>query len=123
MRLITHNMLQCNVKNCNTDNFPLRLQNVELERTEVEPNAEFLNNMLTRLDWPALLKTADQLGFTGLPDSLPETLIGNDVLIKLLHSFLLETHVKSGSMFCNGCGHIYPIKDGIANMLLAEHEL
>lgn len=26
-------------------------------------------------------------------------------------------------MVCPNCGHVYPIKDGVPNMLLAEHEL
>jgi multifunctional methyltransferase subunit TRM112 len=26
-------------------------------------------------------------------------------------------------LICDGCGHIYRIKDGIANMLLSEHEV
>ena len=59
MRLITHNMLQCHVKNCSApQNYPLKLKEVELDQQEAEFNAQFLVNMLPRLDWPALYSTA-----------------------------------------------------------------
>ena len=29
----------------------------------------------------------------------------------------------NGKMVCRNCGHVYPITDGIANMLLHEDEI
>jgi len=57
MRLITHNMLQCHVKGCNKDNFPLKLEEIEIEELEAEFNANFIKSMLNRLDWKALAQT------------------------------------------------------------------
>jgi multifunctional methyltransferase subunit TRM112 len=62
MRLITHNMLQCHVKDCNTNNFPLRFEDAEVELIEAEYNPTFLINMLPKLDWEALVSTAVQVG-------------------------------------------------------------
>ncbi|KAI8324067.1 Trm112p-domain-containing protein [Martensiomyces pterosporus] len=124
MRLITHNMLKCHVRNCTDPDkqFPLRFENAELEQIEAERNDEFLVRMIPRLDWPALVKTATALGIA-LPASIPETPSEDDDFLQKLHTTILETHVKEGSMFCDGCGHEYKITNGIPNMLLAEHEI
>jgi multifunctional methyltransferase subunit TRM112 len=61
MRLITHNMLQCHVKNCNDNNFPLRLEEVEVELVEADFQADFLRNILGKLEWEAFVNTAVQV--------------------------------------------------------------
>ncbi|KAI8390803.1 uncharacterized protein BYT42DRAFT_610082 [Radiomyces spectabilis] len=123
MRLITHNMLQCHVKNCNTNNFPLRFEDAQVELIEADYNPEFLANMLDKIEWDALLQTAVQLGIATLPAQIPENALENEEFLKALHSVLLETHVQQGRMVCPNCQHVYNIKDGIPNMLLAEHEI
>lgn len=58
MRLLTHNLLQCHVKNC-TNNYPLRVESAELESLEIEYNEEFLKNVLwSKIDWKVLKDTA-----------------------------------------------------------------
>ncbi|KAJ2720354.1 hypothetical protein GGI07_004650 [Coemansia sp. Benny D115] len=124
MRLITHNMLGCNVKNCTDPNkqFPLRFKDVQLEQIEAERNDEFLVRMLPRLSWPALLETTKELGLS-LPAAIPSNPEQDEEFLQALHTVILETHVKEGSMVCNGCAHEYKITNGIPNMLLAEHEI
>lgn len=63
MRLITHNMIQCSVKNCNTNNFPLKFENIELAYEESELNLDFLVNMLPKLEYTALRNTALEVKF------------------------------------------------------------
>ncbi|ORZ22645.1 hypothetical protein BCR42DRAFT_406692 [Absidia repens] len=123
MRLITHNMLQCHVKDCNTNNFPLRFEDAEVELIEAEYNPLFLTNMLPKLDWEALTSTANQLGISNVPAQVPEDANENEDFLKALHNLILETHIQQGKMVCNNCQHVYNIKDGIPNMLLAEHEI
>ncbi|KAJ1992662.1 hypothetical protein H4R33_000935 [Dimargaris cristalligena] len=125
MRLLTHNMLQCHVKSCNDPalNFPLQFQEVELEQIEAEENEALLLNLVGKIDWPALVQTTSELGITGLPPTKPDVVKNDPALMKRLHEILLETNVAQGKMVCRGCGHSYPIKDGIPNMLLAEHEI
>ncbi|KAG9298646.1 hypothetical protein G9A89_012714 [Geosiphon pyriformis] len=125
MRLITHNMLQCHVKGCNTNNFPLNLSEAEVEIQETEFNAQFLRNMLPKLEWSALVRTAVQLGITNLPQVVPNTAGQDleDLFLRNLHHVLLETHIQQGKMTCPNCSHVYPIKDGIPNMLLNENEI
>lgn len=61
MRLITHNMLQCHVKNCNSNNFPLRFEQVQVEIIEADYNKDFLVNFLPKIEWEALVNTAIQV--------------------------------------------------------------
>ncbi|RKP28110.1 hypothetical protein SYNPS1DRAFT_11705 [Syncephalis pseudoplumigaleata] len=123
MRLLTHNMLQCHARGCTTRNYPLRFEEVRLdteEKTEVNP--DFIMGMLPKLDWAALRTTAMQLGMTELPEQAPDTTM-DEATIHALHAILLDTRVMEGKMVCDGCGHVYRIKDGVANMLLTEHEV
>ncbi|KAJ3311648.1 hypothetical protein HDV04_003912 [Boothiomyces sp. JEL0838] len=113
MRLLTHNMLQCHVKGCNKDNFPLALQNIEIEKLEAEFTPEFVERLLSRIDFPALQSTCISLGIQ----------LENEENLELLHDVLLKTKIKEGEMVCRGCGHVYPIKDGIPNMLLNDDEV
>ncbi|KAK4687394.1 multifunctional methyltransferase subunit TRM112, partial [Tremellales sp. Uapishka_1] len=115
VRLITHNMLTCHVKNCTKDNFPLVFSDVELVIREAPENPDFLIRFLPKLDWTALVDTARSLGDTSLPESQPETL--SPAQITALHHVLMEIHVEEGAMNCRGCGHVYPISNGIPNMV------
>ncbi|CEI89507.1 Putative Trm112p domain-containing protein [Rhizopus microsporus] len=116
-------MLQCHVKNCNTNNFPLRFEDAQVELIEAEFNPDFMANVLNKLDWEALRNTAIQLGINTLPEDIPENAEENEEFLKVLHAVILETHVQQGQMICPNCNHVYKIKDGIPNMLLAEHEI
>ena len=44
-------------------------------------------------------------------------------MLQLLHKYLLEVDIEQGEMVCRNCSHVYPIKDGIPNMLLNESEV
>jgi len=123
VRLITHNLLACHVKNCTqTKGFPLAFNDIRVETREAEFNSEFLKSFFERkVDWDALVNAAKQLGDTSLPVERPEMV--DDDFLKLLHHVLLEIHVEEGEMICPNCKHVYKIRDGIPNMLLAEHEI
>ncbi|KAI9566683.1 hypothetical protein HD554DRAFT_1086941 [Boletus coccyginus] len=121
VRLITHNLLACHAKGCTTNNFPLLLEDVQIELREQEFNPDFVKNILPRLEWRALVDAATLVGDTSLPPEQPE--MTDDELLQTLHHVLLEIHVVEGSMICPNCKHSYPISNGIPNMLLAEHEI
>jgi multifunctional methyltransferase subunit TRM112 len=121
VRLITHNLLACHAKGCTTNNFPLKFSNVKLALREADFNPDFLRGFLPRIEWDALVQSSREIGDMSLPFERPEML--DDGLLKQLHHVLLEIHVDEGSMTCPNCGHVYPISNGIPNMLLAEHEI
>ncbi|KAI9201822.1 uncharacterized protein BJ171DRAFT_196133 [Polychytrium aggregatum] len=122
MRLLTHNMMQCHVKGCTSNNFPLRLEEVELEQIEAEFNPEFIARLLPKIDYPALVATTFSLGIDLLPQNPPADDVSEEFL-RRLHQVLLEIRVKEGRMVCNGCGHVFPIKDTVPNMLLQDNEV
>ena len=58
---------------------------------------------------------------SSLPESLPTP--PSEDMLQLLHKYLLEVDIEQGEMVCRNCSHVYPIKDGIPNMLLNESEV
>ena len=94
MRLLTHNLLACHARACQStsNNFPLLLKDVQLELIEAEPNPVFLQGFLPKLDWKALVSTARSLGDTSLPDQAPDVTqpLQDQELLQKLHRVLLE---------------------------------
>ncbi|KAH6570184.1 hypothetical protein BASA82_001152 [Batrachochytrium salamandrivorans] len=121
MRLITHNMLQCHAKGCNTDNFPLQIKDAEIESIEADFNIGFIQRLIPKLHWPAFVHTALSLGIDTLPETLPVE-PSEDILLAI-HKVALETRIKEGKIVCLGCSHEYIISNGIPNMLLQDNEV
>lgn len=61
VRLITHNLLACHAKDCNTNNFPLTFKDAQLEIREAEFNSDFVKSFLPKIEWNALVKTAREV--------------------------------------------------------------
>lgn len=82
------------------------------------------------------LPSVPQLGDTSLPVQQPEMV--DDHLLKALHHVLLEVresssaifpslpdhvpkiHIEEGQMTCPNCSHVYPISNGIPNMVCSS---
>ncbi|SCW00279.1 LAFE_0C00650g1_1 [Lachancea fermentati] len=131
MKFLTTNFLKCSVKECDrsNDNFPLRYngEKCQLEQDEsIEFNPEFLLRIIDRVDWDAVLSVASDLGNSSLPPKKPifesEQLSDEDmVILRDLHTLLIQTNIIEGEMTCKNCGHIYYIKNSIPNLLLPPH--
>lgn len=132
MKFLTTNFLKCSVQACDTsnDNFPLSYDGskCQLEQDEsVEFNPEFLVNILERVEWPAILQVAADLGNTSLPLNKPvfenpNSLTEDDMaILRDLHILLIQTSIVEGEMKCKNCGHTYYIKNSIPNLLLPPH--
>ncbi|TDH69025.1 hypothetical protein CCR75_000901 [Bremia lactucae] len=125
MRLITHNLLMCNKKGVE-NGFPLTIEADEIEVVTCDFQADFVRKMLTKLDWDAFLMGAKALKLAdGLPETLPsaETNCTDDETLRTIHHVLLEVHVKQGKLVCPESHRVFPIIDGIPNMLLNEDEV
>ncbi|KAI9139470.1 hypothetical protein BKA69DRAFT_1030461 [Paraphysoderma sedebokerense] len=122
VRLLTHNMLQCHVKNC-TNGFPLAFKDVTIENIPQEINPDFLVNMLPKVDYEVLKRVCIELALPQLPEAPPADPSSDQQFLESLHKIMIETVVQSGEMVCPSCGHVYPIRDGIPNMLLNESEV
>lgn len=133
MKLLTTNFLKCSVQSCDTsnDNFPLSYsaQSTLARDESIEFNAAFLLKILDRVDWPAVVTVAGELGNSGLPAEKPVlssgdvAQLGDDelALLRDLHVLLVQTTLVEGEMKCRNCGHTYYIKNGIPNLLLPPH--
>lgn len=114
VRLITHNLLACHVKGCNSNNFPLTFKDVQIEIREAEFNPDFLRGFLPKIEWNALVNAARQvrvtlpplqehlnyprnlkIGDTSLPAEQPEML--DDEFLKSLHHVLLEVRTSQNA--------------------------
>ena len=62
VRLITHNLLACHVKNCTSSNFPLTFKDVQIELRDAEFNPDFLRGFLPKIEWGALVGAAWEVG-------------------------------------------------------------
>lgn len=127
MKFLTTNFIRCAVKSCDgqENSFPLSYQEITLVQKEQKFNPLFIANMLDRIDWPAILKVASDLGNSSLPPNKPDNIDvedpDNEQLLKDLHTLLMETELTDGKMICGNCSHIYYIKNSIANFLLPPH--
>jgi multifunctional methyltransferase subunit TRM112 len=119
MRLITHNLLQCNIKGV-TNGFPLGIEAGEVEAVEQEFDGEFIQGMLPKLEWPAFVAASAALGVEGFPPALDDAIAQDAEFLKRVHHALLEVNLKEGNLVCPETGRKFPVKDGIPNMLLNE---
>ncbi|GFO49638.1 tRNA methyltransferase 112-like protein [Plakobranchus ocellatus] len=124
MKLITHNMLTSNIIKGVTKGFPLIIAPTKVEVKEVDFNPDFVNKMLTKIDYPALYQAANSVGHgEGLPEQLGDDVKDNTDLLKALHNAMLQVEVIEGDLVCPESGRKFPIANGIPNMLLLENEV
>eukprot|EP00834_Sanchytrium_tribonematis_P006937 NODE_563_length_5987_cov_2.002717.p6 type:complete len:115 gc:universal NODE_563_length_5987_cov_2.002717:768-424(-) len=114
MKLFTHNIMMCNVKNCG--HYPLDLKANESEIVESEYSEEFMKNVLQKIDYPVVVSMAKLFN-----TDLPEDIANCDLAV--LHKVLMCIEVTQGQMECRKCNHIFLIRDGIPNMLLNPNEV
>mmetsp|Transcript_7564 Transcript_7564/g.8683 ORF Transcript_7564/g.8683 Transcript_7564/m.8683 type:complete len:124 (+) Transcript_7564:99-470(+) len=123
MRLLTHNLLTCNVKGV-VNGFPLKIEAAKVERQETDFNEEFIKNMIPKLDYNVLRNAAKQLDETvDLPEVLTDEMKEDESVLKKLHTALMEVTVIEGNLICPESGRKFPVKNGIPNMLLNEDEV
>jgi len=124
MKLLTHNMLTCNVKGVK-NGYPLRIEAKEVANVEAEFNPIFVQNMLPKLNWKVLRGAALSLGVDAatLPEDLTDELKNDDACLKAIHHALVEVVVVEGALVCPESGRKFLISNGIPNMLLNEDEV
>eukprot|EP01039_Chlorochromonas_danica_P007594 gene7594-8394_t len=128
MRLITHNLLKCNVKGLDSSQgYPLKVECESQEEVSVEFNEALVKNVLSKINFQALRSAAKDLAIGDLihtrEDFSLEAVEGDAALLAELHHLLFEVHVLEGSLVCPATGRRFPVKDGIPNMLLHEDEV
>ncbi|CAN7127671.1 unnamed protein product [Brassica rapa subsp. narinosa] len=124
MRLITHNMLSCNIKGVK-NGFPLKIEAEKVIEKEVDFNPDFLRHMFAKIEWKALVEAARSMGYAELPEDSPDATViesADETFLRKLHHALLELHLEEGALVCPETGRKFPVNKGIPNMLLHEDE-
>lgn len=57
MRLLAHNLLMCNVKKCDKNNYPLQILVEKSMIIECDFKKDSILKMIPKLDWNALART------------------------------------------------------------------
>jgi multifunctional methyltransferase subunit TRM112 len=127
MRLITHNMLKCNVKGVE-NGYPLLIEADGVEEVEAENpfDVTFMRGLLQKVNLVALKSAASNLQmdtFKGVDVNDKEAVLANEALLQQLHHLLFEIHIDSGKLTCPESGRVFVIADGVPNMLLHEDEI
>ncbi len=124
MRLITHNMLKCNIRGVE-DGYPLKIEASNTEVIEADFDAGMITNLLGKIDWKALQQAALDLDIPDLEgfDEITDEILSDEESLKKIHHVLLEVHVMDGNLVCPSSGRKFGVKGGIPNMLLHEDEV
>ncbi|XP_026190038.1 multifunctional methyltransferase subunit TRM112 homolog A-like [Cyclospora cayetanensis] len=125
MRLLTHNLLMCNRRQC-SGGYPLLIKLGEApsatKHEETELQTPLLLSLLKKLDWQALVQTASELGMD-LPSTFSESDKADENFLRALQAAVLDLHILEGALICPTCKREYPVSKGIPNMLLQDDEV
>ncbi|KAK6105947.1 hypothetical protin, conserved [Brugia malayi] len=123
MKLLTHNFLSSVFLKGVTEGYPLILSATRKEITEHEYNDSFIQRMIPKLNYGAFREAALSIGEGDkLPEQLPEKLEDKE-LKNELHRLLVCLEVIEGELKCPESGRVFPIRDGIPNMLTDANEI
>ena len=129
MRLLTHNLLQCNKKGVK-NGFPLKIRAEMIKVDETEFNKEFMVHMIQKLDWSALCGAVAEMRqapsaptIPDLPAKIDDEMQGDEAFLRALHFVLLDVHLEEGCLICPESGREFPVQRGIPDMLLHDDEV
>ncbi|CAJ1349599.1 unnamed protein product [Effrenium voratum] len=135
MRLMTHNVLQCNKKGVQ-NGFPLIIKATSMKYEETPFDKSFVSAMIPKIEYHALLKAVsevqqcpniagmDKLGsLPVLPLAMPANPDEDEDFLRRLHTVLFDLSMLEGELVCPESGRVFPVNDGIPNMLLNDDEV
>ena len=56
-------------------------------------------------------------------ENLSSEELENTDILQFLNHVLFEVAINTGELVCNNCGRIFPINDGVPNMILGDDEV
>ncbi|KAL3998698.1 Trm112p-like family protein [Acanthocheilonema viteae] len=122
MKLLTHNFLSSVFLKGVTEGYPLILSATRKEIKQYEYNDSFLQRIIPKLNYDAFREAALSIGEGDkLPEQLPEKL--EDELKNEMHRLLVCVEVIEGELKCPESGRVFPIREGIPNMLTSANEI
>lgn len=95
MRLLSHNLLICNIAKCEKNNFPLIIEVEKSIYRSSDFNRENIKKLVKKLDWFALYKTVTDMGETNFPKDLTPEYLENEENLRKLHRIILDVTISS----------------------------
>lgn len=124
MKLLAHNLLMCNKKGCTINNYPLTIQASKVITKPNEFDEELLKHFLKKIDLNGLNSACRDINMLKVDLlTLTEEQKNSKEFLEYLNTILFETLIEEGSLKCKHCEREYPIKQGIADMVLMDDEL
>jgi len=134
MRLLTHNTLRNHSAKAKGKGFPLKItatqvrvdnnNNSQQDEQAQQQQVVFVQNLLQAgtLDWPALVKAAQEVGIPTLPATLTPDMVQDTDFCKALYHILLNVHVVQGLLTCPITGQEFVIDNEIPNLMIDEED-
>ncbi|CAH1447756.1 unnamed protein product [Lactuca virosa] len=107
-----------------TNNYPLKIivRKVSVEEETFDP--DYLKRAFFTINWDALVYASNTLGYTELPDKVPDaSVLDSNEFLKKFHHALLELQLEEGVLLCPETYRRFPVKNGSPNMILREDEM
>ncbi|GMR48083.1 hypothetical protein PMAYCL1PPCAC_18278, partial [Pristionchus mayeri] len=126
MKLLTHNFLSSRFLKNVTTGYPLKLTIDEKKVVEAELDINFLKSVMVKIDYNVLYDVAKSVGEgenLPSPDSEIDVTSLTELQLNQLHRVLVCLDVVIGSLECPESGRVFPIRDGIPNLLVNEDEV
>ncbi|KAL4083393.1 hypothetical protein QTP88_028717 [Uroleucon formosanum] len=124
MKLLTHNLLSSKSLKGVKVGYPLRIVAKDVKINESKFNKEFVKKIIPKLDWQVFINAAVQIGHNNdLSDELIDDYENNDEFLKKVHHLLVEIEIINGELICPETDRVFPISDGIPNLLLNVNEV
>lgn len=124
MKLMTHNFLSSKFLKGVVNGYPLLLSATKTEVKDFDYNEQFVKKIVPKLDYGALRQAAESIGEAeGLPPEIGNDWEKDETLLRKLHHVLVSVEVLEGELKCPETGRIFPIREGIPNMLANEDEV
>ncbi|XP_055342889.1 multifunctional methyltransferase subunit TRM112-like protein isoform X2 [Paramacrobiotus metropolitanus] len=124
MKLLTHNMLTSKSIKGVKEGYPLQLKVEDMEVKETEFNKDFVARIIPKIRYDALRSAVKDVGKEdALPAELPDDAANSEDFLRKFHHVLLELEILKGELICPETGRVFPIQNGIPNMLLKPEEV
>lgn len=63
------------------------------------------------------------MGENNFPDMITDELKADQDFLRRLHRMLFEFDITKGKLVCGDCERIYPVVDGIPNLIMDDDEI
>ena len=108
--------------------YPLLIKATKVEIEETPVDYEFVEKLMSKVDFPVLISTAQQLAtdhqeVANFLGEVLEQMPSDESSMVQMHKILFDVHIVEGHLICPGTGRKFPIRDGIPNMILHEDEI